>query len=402
MDLLTTVSSERSASTFAKARIERVIGRVFSVAATSMTIAQIFLVGISHLEYGDPVYLIVTLSLILLAQLAAVYTFWLGAANKNIYLLHGFAYVIAFVAYPFSVVEVESFPSDYRAWLWWWTGTATIAMTMYLPKWWAFAYLALMPTSYFFLRLHPIGGGADLGSATLDATYILLYALAVQALVGMLRTAAIEVDIQNDAVAETAARRAEIDATELERQKLDELVHDQVLTTLLLAANADTTEREAMAAESANVAIERMQATASEDSSELQEVSVSSFIDSLSASLLRGYPAVAINVTKDLDFPVPIAVGIALADATVQAMTNSMQHAGAKANRHVRIKVDHHGLKIVVKDDGKGFWESKIPKDRLGIRNSIRRRANAVGAEVRIASSPRKGATVILKWSPNA
>jgi len=402
MGLLTTVSSERSASTFAKARIERVIGRVFSVAATVMTITQTLLVGIPHLEFGDPLYLIVTLALIFLAQSAAVYTFWLGSANKNVYLLHGLAYVVAFVAYPFSVAEVESFPSDYRAWLWWWTGTATIAMTMYLPKWWSFAYLAAMPASYFFLRLHPIGGGADLGSATLDATYILLYALAVQALVGMLRTAAIEVDAQNDAVAETAARRAEIDATELERQKLDELVHDQVLTTLLLAANADSKEREAMAAESANVAIERLQTTASDDSSELQEVSVSSFIDSLSASLQRGYPEVEINVTKELDFPVPIAVGIALADATVQAMTNSMQHAGAKATRQVRIKVDYHGLKIVVKDDGKGFWESKIPKDRLGIRNSIRRRASAVGAEVRIASSPRKGATVILKWSPNA
>jgi len=157
-----------------------------------------------------------------------------------------------------------------------------------------------------------------------------------------------------------------------------------------------------MAAESANVAIERLQVTASDDSSELQEVSVSSFIDSLDANLKRGYPGVEINVTKDLDFPIPIAVGIALADATVQAMTNSMQHAGAKATRQVRIKADNRGLKIVVKDDGKGFWESKIPKDRFGIRNSIRRRATAVGAEVRIASSPRKGATIILKWGLNA
>lgn len=402
MDLLTTVSSERGASTFARAQIERVIGRVFSVAATVMSIAQIFLVGISHLQFGDPRYLVVGLSLILLAQTAALYTFWLGSANTKVYLWHGLAYALAFIAYPFSVVGVESFPSDYRAWLWWWTGTATIAMTMYLPKWWSFAYLAFMPVSYFFLRLQPIGGGADLGSATLDATYILLYALAVQALVGLLRTAAIEVDNQNDAAGEMAAKRAAIDATELERQKLDELVHDQVLTTLLLAANADTREREVMAADSAVMAVERLQKTASEESGELQEVSVASFIDSLTASLQRGYPEVQLNITKDLDFPIPIAVGIALADATVQAMTNSMQHAGAKATRQVRLKADRHGLKIVVKDDGKGFWESKIPKDRFGIRNSIRRRANVVGAEVRIASSPRKGATVILKWGPNA
>ncbi|MEY4451369.1 MAG: hypothetical protein RLZZ380_490 [Actinomycetota bacterium] len=396
------MSSLRAPSTFAKARIERVIGRVFSLAATAMSLVQLFLVAIPHLKFGDSTYLLVGLGLILAAQFSAIFTFWFGSANTNVYLLHGAAYVVAFALYPLSVASVTEYPDDYRAWIWWWTGTATIAMTMYLPKWWSFVYLGFVPLSYFFLRLQPAGGHADVGSATLDATYISLYALAVQALVLLLRAAAVELDAQNDAVAETAARRAEIDATELERQKLDELVHDQVLTTLLLAANADSPERKAMAAESARVAVERLQAAASGETGDLQEISVISLIDSLSASLKRGYPEVELSITKDLDFMIPISVGIALADATVQAMTNSMQHAGNKATRQVRLKADHHGLKIVVKDDGKGFWESKIPKNRFGIKNSIRRRATAVGAEVRIASSPRKGATVILKWSPNA
>jgi signal transduction histidine kinase len=338
----------------------------------------------------------------LAAQLSAVVTFWFGAANSRVYLLHGAAYAVAFALYPFSVAQVSDFPADYRAWLWWWTGTATIAMTMYLPKWWSFAYLGFVPVSYFLLRLQPAGGGEDLGSATLDATYILLYALAIQALVLMLRAAAVELDHTNDAVAETAARRAEIDATELERQKLDELVHDQVLTTLLLAANADTEERASMAAASATAAVERLQLAATASTNELQEVSVFSLVDSLSTNLARNFPSAELAITKALDFSIPISVGFALADATIQAMTNSMQHAGNKAKRQVRLKADHHGLKIVVKDDGKGFWESKIPNNRFGIKNSIRRRATAVGAEVRIASSPRKGATVILKWVPNA
>ena len=375
---------------------------MFSLAAITMSVLQIFLVAIPHLKYGEPIYLLVSLGLILLAQLAAVYTFWFGSAKKSVYFLHGAAYIVAFALYPFSVSSSENFPHDYRSWIWWWTGTATIAMTMYLPKWWSYLYLAFVPISYFFLRLQPIGGAEDLGSATLDATYILLYALAIQVLVGLLRTAASRVDGKNDELAVSSARRAEIDATERERQKIDELVHDQVLTTILLAANADSPERKLMAAESASLAIERLQAAASSEDTSLQEVSVGAFIDSLNSSLSRGYPQIPINLTKEVDFLMPINVGIALADATIQAITNSMQHAGAKANRAIRIKVDHHGLKIVVKDDGRGFWESKIPKNRLGIRNSIRRRATAVGAEVRIASSPRKGATVVLKWSPNA
>jgi signal transduction histidine kinase len=396
------VSSQRAPSTFAKVRIERVIGRVFSLAATGMSLVQIFLVAIPHQKFGDSRFLIVSLALILAAQLSAVFTFWFGSANTKVYLLHGAAYVLAFIAYPFSVTSETVFPDDYRSWLWWWTGTATIAMTMYLPKWWSFAYLGFVPLSYFFLRLQPAGGAEDIGSATLDATYILLYALAVQSLVTLLRVAAIELDAKNDEFAASALRQAEKDATEFESQKLDELVHDQVLTTILLAAKADTPDRKIMATESATAAIERLQSAASDEVSELQEISVGSFIDSLQESLRRGYPNALISVTKDRDFTMPISVGIALADATIQAMTNSMQHAGHRAIRQVHLKADRHGLKIVVKDDGKGFWESKIPKNRLGIRNSIRRRANMVGADVRIESQPRKGATVVLKWSPNA
>ena len=367
-----------------------------------MSLVQFFLVAIPHLQFGDSRFLLITLALIFAAQLSAAYTFWFGSANQKVYLLHGFAYILAFFAYPFSMAGVETLPADYRSWIWWWTGTATIAMTMFLPRWWSFVFLGFVPVSYFCLRLSFIGGGEDLGSATLDGTYILLYALAVQALVGMLRTAAAEVDVNNDLVAESAARRAELDAAEIERQKLDELVHDQVLTTLILAANAETPERQAMAAESARVAIERLQAVANDKHTELKEVSINTFIDSLQASLRRGDSQAEISVTKGLDFLIPINVGRALSDATMQAVTNSLQHAGDKATRQIRIKADHHGLKIVVKDDGRGFWESKIPKNRLGIANSIRRRVTAAGAEVRIASQPRKGATVILKWSPNA
>jgi signal transduction histidine kinase len=367
-----------------------------------MSLVQIFLVAIPHQKFGDSRFLIGGLVIILAAQLSAVFTFWFGSANTNVYLLHGAAYAVAFISYPFSVANVSVFPEDYRSWVWWWTGTATIAMTMYLPKWWSFAYLGFVPISYFFLRLQPAGGGEDVGSATLDATYILLYAMAVQSLVTLLRVAAVELDSKNDEFASSALRQAEKDATELESQKLDELVHDQVLTTILLAAKADTPERKVMAAESATNAIERLQVASSDETSELQDVSVGSFVDSLQESLKRGYPNAKISVTKDLDFSMPIQVGIALADVTIQAMTNSMQHAGNRATRQIRLKVDRHGLKIVVKDDGKGFWESKVPKNRLGIRNSIRRRANMVGAEVRIESQPRKGATVVVKWSPNA
>ena len=396
------LADSRSRSTFAVTRIEKIIGRVFSLAATAMSVLQIFTIAIPHATLGNASIHFASVGLILVAQLAAVYTFWFGAANKNVYLLHGFAYTVSFLLYPIAMTGVAEFPDDYRSWLWWWTGTATMAMGMYIPKLWSFAFLGFVPISYFFLRMTPAGGGEDAGTALLDAIYALLYAVAVLALVGMLRSAAADVDQKNDEVAEASVNRAAADATELERRKLDDLVHDQVLTTILLAAQAASPEQRVLAAESATQAIDRLQKAAKEDSSQLDDVSVYSFIDTLTDSLKRSFPAAELSVTKEVDFSLPISVGIALADASIQALTNSMQHAGNNAVRQVRLRADHRGLKIVVKDDGRGFRESKIPANRLGVRHSIRRRVVSVGATVNIQSEPRKGATVILKWVPNA
>jgi signal transduction histidine kinase len=350
----------------------------------------------------NPEILYSSIGLILLAQLTAVFTFWFGAANSRVYLLHGAAYLVSFFLYPISVSPLAQIPDGFRPWLWWATGTATMAMGMYLTKWWSVVYLGFVPVSWFFLRTLPIGGNGNVASATLDAIYIILFAAAVLTLIGMMRTAALEVDRKNDEVAEVAAIRAEVDATGLERQKLDDLVHDQVLTTLLLAAKAETQEARRLATESAQQAISRLESTASEDPEQIQEISAGTFFDSLSASLRRGYPDVEIVLSREFEFQVPISVGIAIADATIQAMTNSVQHAGKNVNRQVRLKADRHGIKVVVKDDGKGFRESKIPKNRLGVKNSIRRRVTAAGGEVVIDSAPRKGTAVILKWALNA
>lgn len=374
---------------------------MFSLAALATgleTVAN----GLGQITVVNPVYFFFSIGLILAAQLAAVYTFWFGSANKWVYLLHGAAYLIAFMLYPFSVAGVSVFPEGFRPWLWWATGTATMAMGMYLTKWWSVLYLGFMPISWFFLRVTPIGGNGDVGSAVLDGFYIVLFAAAVLTLVGMMKTAALAVDRKNDDAAAVAAKRAEVDATELERQKLDDLVHDQVLTTILLAAKANSSETEHMAAESASVAIERLQLKASDESAELQEISVTTFLDSLEGSLRRGFPENTFSLSKEIDFPLPINVAIAFADASIQAMTNSIQHAGRNAKRQIRLKADRHGLKVVVKDDGKGFRESKIPKNRLGVRNSIRRRVASVGGEVVIDTAPRKGTAVILRWSPDA
>lgn len=396
-----TLSNEKTESTFARTRIERIVGRVFSLAALTTTL-ETFANAFSQTSYVDATTLYVSIGLLLAAQLAAVYTFWFGSARKWVYLLHGAAYLIAFFVYPLSVKAGADFPPDFRPWLWWATGTASMAMGMFLPKWWSFAYLVFMPASWFTLRIQVIGGSGSIGNGLIDAAYIVLFSATILTLVGLLRAAALRVDRKNDEAVELSVQRAETEATELERQKLDDLVHDQVLTTLLLAAKADDSEQERLAAQSAENAVAKIQEASTSGTELRQEISVTAYLDALEATIKRGFPDCPINLSKAEEFVIPINVAISFSEATIQALTNSLQHAGKKVSRQVRLKADRHGVKIVIKDDGRGFWLSKIPKDRHGVRNSIYRRMERVGGVAHIATAPRKGTTVILRWSQNA
>ena len=92
-------------------------------------------------------------------------------------------------------------------------------------------------------------------------------------------------------------------------------------------------------------------------------------------------------------------IGHALSEATIQAITNSKQHAGPGAECVVRMKGGANGIKIVIKDDGKGFRPSRVPKNRLGLRLSIINRVEAVGGTVKIDSAPGRGSAIILEWN---
>jgi signal transduction histidine kinase len=88
----------------------------------------------------------------------------------------------------------------------------------------------------------------------------------------------------------------------------------------------------------------------------------------------------------------------AFTDATAQAITNSIQHAGGKASRLLRLKASAKEVKIVVKDDGIGFWASRVPKARLGLRLSIIERVESVGGSVHIDSKPGHGTSIVMEW----
>jgi signal transduction histidine kinase len=96
---------------------------------------------------------------------------------------------------------------------------------------------------------------------------------------------------------------------------------------------------------------------------------------------------------------VPAAVAEAIVSAAVQAMVNSVNHAGGpEVPRSIEVRMSDGALSVAVADEGRGFAMADIPSQRLGVRVSILERVRTVGGTARIRSAPGKGTRIELGW----
>jgi len=89
----------------------------------------------------------------------------------------------------------------------------------------------------------------------------------------------------------------------------------------------------------------------------------------------------------------------ALYSASVQAMVNSVQHAGPADSRRLTVGGnDHGGCVIEISDTGRGFDVDSVPSARLGLRVSIHDRVASAGGIAVLRTSPGHGTTITLTW----
>ena len=387
----------RPGASVARVGVDLLVGRVFSSVGLITSAEMAINVWGEHQYLSQPAMLF-WFGLVAVAVIANFVNFWSRRAAPLGYAVHAFAVLLVLVSWPSQVLPGVVFPEHFRPWPWWATGVASMAASMYLPRWWAYAFMVAMPVAWMVIHSQPVGGGAPVGQVIQDGIYIVTFSAAIAVLVTLVRQAAERVDEANQSAVDAAAERARVDALERERLRLDALVHDSVLTTLLLAANAETDEQARLAKASADAAIERIEGAAVELESAGERITVSSFFDALSAAVTRLDPnAEVVSSGANLRL-IPADVAVALTEATVQAMTNSIQHAGRRARRFVRLKVDAKAIKIVIKDDGVGFRPGRVPRSRLGLRVSIIGRVESVGGRVFIESKIGSGATIVIEW----
>jgi signal transduction histidine kinase len=174
-----------------------------------------------------------------------------------------------------------------------------------------------------------------------------------------------------------------------------------VLATLLSASNARTSQAMAIAATMAADAIRHLHAAEAVDPEDQSLVGLDRLSERIRAAATAFSSPFDVTVTNVTSQTLPVHVAEAVYSATVQAMVNSLQHAGGRGvSRSLVIAGGGSAatVSVSVSDTGVGFEARAVSSERLGLRVSIIERLTKVGGEARIDSQPGKGSTVTLIW----
>ena len=313
--------------------------------------------------------------------------------------LVSFVYVVALVTWPFFLAD-PAVPQQGDHWLYQLTTVATATAAIGFRGRGAMAYLVVVPLIYGIIRATPQGGGGPWELGLFNAIYAIILGGAVLVIVVMTRAAATSVDHAQGAALDRYARAVRQHATEVERVHVDSIVHDSVLTTLLSAARAETSEQKALASQMASNAMRHLREAALVSPDDGTTVRFRQLADRIVTAARHMPMSFSVRV-RSLDTRViPAAQAEALYSAAVQAMMNSVQHAGPPEVRRWLSVIGVHGgaVEIEVGDAGVGFDPESVPDARLGVRRSIIERTANAGGHAAVRSSKGRGTVVVLSW----
>lgn len=198
--------------------------------------------------------------------------------------------------------------------------------------------------------------------------------------------------VLRERIVSTAAAEAGANAA---RARAAALVHDEVLSTLNLAASPLLHDREQLARQATQA--RALLADASEH--EPRSLPVALRDDALALDPEATFTIVG-EPTDRLGDALGAITGNAppvLRGAMRQALRNSILHAGSAAHRQVSIVFRGNSLEIVVSDDGVGFDPADISTGRLGLRTSTQA-VRSVDGDVVVSSNPGAGTRVSIVW----
>lgn len=383
-------------TTAASSRLEHLLRRIFSLTVLASSI-EVVANAISQASLLNNLQWFL-LALFAASVIAPVVSSWFGSAANLWFLVHGCVSMLIVLLWPWIVLDANDLPSEYQPWIWWGLGMAAISIGIAAPAKIAMVYLVLNSVFWFLVDTSPFGGASNLFVSVQDSAYIFLFSGAVIGLTRLVREGARQADEANSAAIESAIAQSQIDAVERERQRIDALVHDRVLNTLLLAAKAEGEADRLAAAESAASAIISLR-EAEQDPETQGTVTPLGLFRALKRAAIRLAPEVVVEVSGGGTEEIPAHIAQALTEATLQALDNAMRHSKAKT---ITLRMDApepSEIAISVLDDGVGFKLDRVPRDRIGIKTSILSRLESISGGASVQSEPGQGTKIVLRWS---
>ena len=363
--------------------------------------------GLSHLEVvanyfqQEEAFLPIASSffyLVTLCVLCVIVTALIGKFNNAALTAHALATLFTVVLTPQLIGPASSVSLSFdHPWVWWAVGPAGFCIAVVGKNFFTASFLPVLSIAWVVTELQIRWSAVPELFGLQDALYVFLFAGAVAGLLSLTRDWADRVDAANQQLAASSIAMARTEAMELEDQRLDALIHDSVLHTMLFAASAQSKSEQLASAKLAGETVEKLE-TAKAGSAKTSLVTRRALFLALEKLARQSYPVLSVNVMPaDLE-RVPLEVAEALTEATLQALDNAKIHSEAQ-NVSVDLEVlDGAGIQVRVLDDGIGFKLNRIPRDRLGIQTSILGRMSAVGGQAEIQTAPGEGTSVVIRW----
>jgi signal transduction histidine kinase len=257
-------------------------------------------------------------------------------------------------------------------------------------------YLILLAVTGAALRYVGLGGTTPV-VAIEDGVSILEFTVVMAMLLVIALRAARAHDSEMAIAVRDARSAAETLSLSRQRSRFAALVHDDVITTLIVASLAS--RRIPAIEHSAARAILRLDGFLDATTAELP----------LNMELLETEVRAAItDVVDGVSFEgsfgnygeeLPGKVALALTGALSEAARNSVRHVGSTSvHRELRMSATVHRLVVEFVDNGPGFDPSRIAANRFGIRTSIRARVADSGGHAAVTSVPGSGTVVRIEW----
>jgi two-component sensor histidine kinase len=242
----------------------------------------------------------------------------------------------------------------------------------------------------------PSGQSASLLGAFQDMINLVMNASVVIVALGVVSNAFKELDEAEAATRKEATDAAIEEALLEERHRLDGIVHDEVMTTLVAAAHAP---EDVHVAQQAQRAVDRL--AQAEAPTEARLPVTGDQLTWLVTDVVSALVPQAKFVSQIEGLAVPQQVASTLGMVVREVALNVAKHSGADDVEITLTSPQTGAVTISVADNGVGFDPDLVPKRRLGLQVSVVYRMWAIGGRAEIHSSPGAGTVVNLTWVPD-